>query len=111
MHFCPFCATLLVIESGVNNRLICVTCNYLCPVNEVLTVTHDFTKDNKKGSEIEETLAVGDGPEGGQIITIPCESGECESDKAYFTQLQMRGGDEAQTTFFKCTVCGFLWKD
>lgn len=100
-----------MIESGTENRLICVTCNYLLPVKEMLTVTHSFARENKKSADDEETMAVGEGSEGGQVITIQCESGECDSKTAHFTQLQMRGGDEAQTTFFRCTSCGFLWKD
>ena len=47
---------------------------------------------------------------GGKKAAVKMETRECESNKAYFVQLQMRSADEPPTTFFKCVVCGFQWR-
>lgn len=45
-----------------------------------------------------------------KTANVKMETRECDSNKAYFVQLQMRSADEPPTTFFKCVVCGFQWR-
>lgn len=40
-----------------------------------------------------------------------CARSECEGEKAYFYQLQIRSADEPMTTFYKCTTCGHQWRE
>ncbi|THC95369.1 hypothetical protein EYZ11_005137 [Aspergillus tanneri] len=35
----------------------------------------------------------------------------CNGDRAYFFQLQIRSADEPMTTFLKCTTCGARWRE
>lgn len=124
MFFCPFCGTLLLVqqdeESGLN-ALKCRTCSYIQPITEAmgpLTVTHLFTEHQKvvndnddgggdAGSSNEVKML-----EGEQEITMPCQNEKgCDSEKVYFSQIQMRSADEPQTTFYRCVKCGFRWRE
>jgi DNA-directed RNA polymerase III subunit RPC11 len=109
MLFCPFCGTLLLLDrSEVAMRYMCTTCSYRLPVRSILTKTTTFEKSHKR-------LVVADDEDellkGAQTCATKCESGNaCMGDKAYFVQHQLRSADEAATTFYKCTTCGFRWR-
>ena len=36
---------------------------------------------------------------------------KCDSKEAYFMLLQIRGGDEPSTAFFKCIKCSHRWNE
>ena len=116
MYFCPFCGTLLLVEYSQSHRLFCSTCRFIVPITTTLTTTHDLTHMNKPAVEAESPNE--ESKEGetacAQVMTVRCQSGEgdgnCTNDKAFYVQLQMRSADEAETTFFRCTVCGFQWR-
>ncbi|KAJ4517652.1 RNA polymerase III C11 subunit [Exophiala dermatitidis] len=40
-----------------------------------------------------------------------CPNEKCDSNKAYFYQLQTRSADEPPTSFFKCVECGKQWRE
>lgn len=62
--------------------------------------------------EAADQIGSSEGAEGGQIITVACqnEQSACNSNKAFFVQIQMRSADEPATTFYKCVKCGFQWR-
>jgi DNA-directed RNA polymerase subunit M len=41
-----------------------------------------------------------------KVICQKCRHGE-----AFYWMVQTRGGDEASTQFFKCTKCGWTWRE
>lgn len=43
--------------------------------------------------------------------SVLCPVDNCTGDKAYFYQLQIRSADEPMTTFYKCVVCGYQWRE
>lgn len=120
MFFCPFCGTLLLLEPWYPvNRFACSSCTYVMPIHspEPLTVNHSLLKYNKVVEESAEAKgpavkAENEEVEGGQVITVRCQNDvkECDGDRAYYVQLQMRSADEPATTFFKCIKCGFQWR-
>ncbi len=106
MLFCPTCGNLLLIEKSVNLiRFYCKTCPYVFNINQTLKNTTYFEKKQTSdailgGKEAWENVAKTD-------ATCP----KCENGKAYFKQIQIRSADEPSTIFFKCTECGFEWRE
>lgn len=43
--------------------------------------------------------------------TVRCANDKCDSDKAYFRQVQIRSADEPMTNFYKCVKCATEWRD
>jgi DNA-directed RNA polymerase subunit M/transcription elongation factor TFIIS len=44
------------------------------------------------------------------ICLVQCENPECDSQLAWFYQLQTRSADEPPTSFYKCTKCSKQWR-
>ncbi len=36
---------------------------------------------------------------------------KCGNNEAFYWMVQTRAGDEPPTRFFKCTKCGFVWRE
>jgi len=50
---------------------------------------------------------------GDEKDSIPIIKGECPKcghDEIYFWSTQTRGGDESETSFFKCVKCKHTWR-
>lgn len=47
--------------------------------------------------------------EGKPTAEVHCES--CGNDRAWYTIKQTASADEPPTRFFKCTDCGYRWRD
>jgi DNA-directed RNA polymerase subunit M/transcription elongation factor TFIIS len=46
----------------------------------------------------------------GQILNIECRRKTCGSNEISFSQKQVRGPDEPETSFFRCIHCDFSWR-
>ena len=100
MEFCPKCGTIL-IQKG--KKIRCQRCNYSTK-GKVKIKTSEKIEEKKEVSVISnKDLQVL------PIITEKCK--KCDNSKAYFWTVQTRSGDEAETKFFKCTKCGFTWRE
>ncbi len=42
---------------------------------------------------------------------VKAECSKCGNDKAYWWMVQTRGIDESSTQFYRCTKCGYTWRD
>ncbi len=42
---------------------------------------------------------------------VKAECPKCGNDKASWWQVQTRGIDESATQFYRCTKCGYTWRD
>jgi DNA-directed RNA polymerase subunit M len=42
--------------------------------------------------------------------TVEIDCPKCGNDKAYWWLVQTRSGDEPPTIFYRCTKCGYTWR-
>jgi len=100
MDFCPKCGTILVQKK---KRWACPKCKYIAKEKIKLTASEQIQSKEKIGVVKETDQGVW--PE----VKETCP--KCGNDKAYFHSVQMRSGDEGETSFFKCTKCKHTWRD
>jgi len=108
MEFCPNCGTRLVQKrkrKGV--VLVCPKCNYEKKASSVLSVVKSVR------SEAEDQIVIID-KEAQNLQTLPTvkiECPKCGNTQAYVWQVQTRGADESSTQFFRCTKCGYTFRE
>ncbi|WEU39642.1 MAG: transcription factor S [Candidatus Odinarchaeum yellowstonii] len=108
MDFCDECGGLLYPTS--DKELKCRRCG------------KTFIKNNEPNSTeeiaIKKTLV--HGPKSKTYIvkedvntmpTVKAECPKCNNKLAYYWQVQTRAADEPSTSFFRCTVCGYTWRE
>jgi len=45
------------------------------------------------------------------LPTVTIECPKCGNNQAYVWQVQTRGADESSTQFFRCTKCGYTFRE
>ncbi len=100
MEFCPKCGSVLIQK---RKNYGCPRCSYISKEKVSLKTSEKINKRNKKVVVSKETTNLQ------PIVNEKCK--KCGNDKAYFWTVQTRSSDEAETKFFKCTKCGFTWRD
>lgn len=80
-------------------KLVCNSCGLECSENISLG-----QKSQAKKRILEDARA-----DVNPIVDAKC--GKCGNNKAYYAIKQTRSSDEAPTKFFRCTNCGFTWRD
>lgn len=100
MEFCPKCGALLIQGKNKNK---CPRCNYYKKGKSEIKISEKM-EGKKEIAVISEDKS--------QVFPIVGEDcKKCKNKEAYFWSVQMRSGDEAETKFFKCTKCGFTWRE
>lgn len=115
MEFCPKCGTRLVpakIKTGKKAalKLVCPKCGYKKQAQEG-KVTPKVAKVIQHNPQ--ELVAV-IGREEQKLRTLPTvriECPKCGNSLAYVWQVQTRGADESSTQFFRCTKCGYTFRE
>ena len=90
----------------VKNKVIfyCKNCGYEEESKKEVKVKETI----KKESDIK-IIREEDNMKAFPIVEITCP--KCGNDKAYFRIEQTRAGDEAPTRIYKCTKCGYVWRE
>ncbi|MBS7658689.1 MAG: transcription factor S [Candidatus Bathyarchaeia archaeon] len=105
MQFCPKCGTALTLTKK-NDKVIlkCMKCNYETEKTEKAIT--------KIAQEKEKIVVVSKEEE--KIRTMPkvkAECPKCGNREAFYWIVQTRGADESSTQFFRCTKCGYTWRE
>ena len=109
MEFCPECDSMLFPHKEKGKTILKCKCGYKkeADIEKSNETEQKITqKDELKNKGIE---IIDD-----DIDTLPTKAEDCPkcgNKKAYYWQVQTRSGDEAMTTFFRCTVCRFTWRE
>jgi DNA-directed RNA polymerase subunit M len=105
--FCPKCGTLLRPKKA-GKRLIyyCPSCGYESESppkgnSQVITKVTSESGDVIIEEESEKISA--------PVVEARCP--KCGNDKAYFQIVQTRAADEPPTRIYKCTKCGYSWRE
>ncbi|NIR86275.1 transcription factor S [Candidatus Bathyarchaeota archaeon] len=109
MEFCPSCGTRLILREKEEEGTVlsCPNCGYEKPASS-------FTGSRKAmGHGPRDRIAV-IGKEEQKLRTTPTakiECPKCGNRLAYTWQVQTRSGDEGATQFFRCTNCGYTFRE
>ncbi|EEB08602.1 DNA-directed RNA polymerase III complex subunit Rpc11 [Schizosaccharomyces japonicus yFS275] len=108
MQFCPTCGNHLIVSVDENgtNTFDCRTCPYRFPISILMYHRHEFAQ-----KQVDDVLGGKEAWESNQQTDIPCENKNCDNRRAYFFQLQIRSADEPMSTFYRCTECGYQWRE
>ena len=104
MQFCDECGSMMKKKDGV---MVCDSCGHK---EEQEADTSDFiSTEEQSGDELIET------EEGANFEGKPTDDDvtcdDCGNGEAYYTIKQTGSADEPPTRFFKCTECGYRWRD
>jgi len=110
MEFCPKCGTRLVKKRKKNKKgivLVCPKCNYEKTASSPMPVS----RITEKSSE-DQIVVISKREHDLQTLpTATIECPKCGNNQAYVWQVQTRGADESSTQFFRCTKCGYTFRE
>ncbi len=110
MKFCPRCGAMMIPRrKGGKLVYVCPNCGYeeeaqsnISPLRISRTIQH---------SEKDKIVVIEDDEPKGlpKIKGVRCP--RCGNDEAYYWVVQTRSADEPSTRFYKCTKCGYVWRE
>ncbi|KAI8896920.1 hypothetical protein BC833DRAFT_595651 [Globomyces pollinis-pini] len=104
MYFCPICSNVLLLDNGGENKLFCQSCPYICRIDKPLTNKTKFT-----AKQVDDVLGGAQAWDNVDSTEVSCP--QCEHNRAYFMQIQIRSADEPSTLFYKCCECAHDWRE
>lgn len=113
LEFCPSCGKRLVptrksVGESVTCVLACPKCDYVKPITPESPV---IPKATERAPQRHIAII---GEEEAKLRTMPTvkiECPKCGNLEAEWWMVQTRGADESPTQFFKCTRCGYTWRE
>ncbi len=114
MEFCPKCGSRLVplakkLEDGRRVAILqCRSCGFQKEIS-----SGELAAPIKIEHKPREQIAVVT-EEDAKFRTLPTARAECPKCgnlEAYVWLVQTRGADESSTQFFRCTKCGYTWRE
>ena len=104
MQFCEECGSLMHANGA---EMVCSSCGARTAKDETEAAKYVSTEQQTFDDVIETTEDAAD--EGMPTAAETCE--DCGNDRAWYTIKQTGAADEPPTRFFKCTECGYRWRD
>jgi DNA-directed RNA polymerase subunit M len=108
LEFCPKCGSLLIPRRvGSETVLVCPKCGY-------------SKRGGGRGAQLTSRVERRGGgvvvvDEGASRTGLPVAKGvkcpKCGNEEAYYEILQTRRADEPPTRIYKCTKCGYVWRE
>ena len=89
-------------------RFFCRTCPYIYRIE-----TKFESKMNLQRKEVDDVLGGSEAFKDAQATSVSCPNvaNGCQSDRAFFKEIQIRSADEPATIFYRCCECSFKWKE
>jgi len=114
MEFCPKCGTRLVPSKKKSKKAAAMLCCPKCGYKKKLSTEDASPKVAKVIQHTPQKLVVVIGKNEQKLRTMPTariECPKCGNHLAYVWQVQTRGSDESSTQFFRCTKCGYTFRE
>mgnify|MGYP003886728271 CR=1 FL=1 len=103
MEFCPKCGGLMVVKG---KKLVCTKCGHTKRLGKkVHTVISEKINVKDEIIVLEEDIEEKTYPK----TKIICP--KCGNDEAIWWMQQTRAADEPPTMFYRCTKCGYTWRE
>jgi len=99
MEFCEKCGGVISITDG---KAVCAGCGHKLKKKPKIEASEKL--GTKGGIAVIKEEAGITYPE----VEMVCPT--CKNKTAYFWTMQTRASDEAETKFYKCTKCKFIWR-
>ena len=104
MQFCDDCGSMMKKQQGV---MTCTSCDFRAAPAES---TEEFiSTETQTGEELIETSEDANFEGKPTDDSVHCD--ECGNGEAWYTIKQTASADEPPTRFFKCTECGYRWRE
>ncbi|KAB1205013.1 DNA-directed RNA polymerase I subunit RPA12 [Morella rubra] len=102
--FCEFCGTMLSLKS--TKYAECPLCKFKRSAKEISEreISYVVTAE-----DIRRELGISHIHD--QEVQLSKVKKKCDNDEAEYWTMQMRSADEGQTTFYRCTKCGFKFSE
>lgn len=109
VEFCPKCGSLMLPKKeGGTTVLVCPRCGYVAQAKSEYRHSQAISRRKEKMK-----MVVVD--EGSEKVGLPIARGvkcpKCGNEEAYYEILQTRRADEPPTRIYKCTKCGYVWRE
>jgi len=110
--FCPKCGTKMIlkrVKSDKEKQVVwyCPNCGYTVEAGrEKMVLQAGGSRDKGAALQVMDS-------EVANLRTMPTveiECPKCGNDRAYWWLVQTRSGDEPPTIFYRCTKCGYTWR-
>lgn len=107
MKFCPKCDTRM--RKAAADHLECPKCGHTQGRRRPASVAAAAGAAPPQGADAFNVLEGSEGSDALPTIEIECE--KCGHGEAIWWMLQTRSADEPTTQFFRCTKCGYTWRN
>jgi len=108
IKFCPRCRSMMVLaKEGGKTIWKCPKCGYVEEANASGAKLVEKTTLNRRDDK--PIVLTKSGEEALPKVRKVCP--RCGNEEAYFWVQQTRAADEPPTRFYKCTRCGYVWRE
>ena len=105
MIFCPNCGNVLLIEHQQQSfRYFCKTCPYIFDAGNKIKHTNYLEHEDND-------VVLGGNEAWADVSKTQAVCSKCDNTEAYWKEIQIRSADEPTTIFYKCTKCGYEWRE
>jgi len=113
IKFCPRCGSIMYprVRDG-KRELFCPRCGYTIEVSEEEAKAYRM-RSRVEHSPREKIIVVSESsvPAGAVLVKGQVRCPKCGHDEVYAWMQQTRAADEPPTRFYKCTRCGYTWRE
>jgi DNA-directed RNA polymerase subunit M len=85
---------------------------YVCPKCGAEQPMTEEIKIQREAKAVDKIVVIGKKEQNLHTTSqVKAECTKCGNDKAHWWMVQTRGIDESSTQFYRCTKCGYTWRD